>query len=43
MDTIGKPELSHPRAAFEDYLRRGGFPEVVLAAPAMRPEGSLLL
>ncbi len=28
---------SRTRAAFEDYLRWGGFPEVVLAAPAMRP------
>jgi predicted AAA+ superfamily ATPase len=28
---------SRVRAAFEDYLRWGGFPEVVLAAPAMRP------
>lgn len=25
------------RAAFEEYLRWGGFPEVVLAEPAMRP------
>ena len=28
---------SRTRAAFEDYLRWGGFPEVVLAEPAMRP------
>jgi predicted AAA+ superfamily ATPase len=28
---------SRVRAAFEDYLRWGGFPEVVLAEPAMRP------
>ncbi|MBI5504463.1 MAG: ATP-binding protein, partial [Deltaproteobacteria bacterium] len=28
---------SATRAAFEDYLRWGGFPEVVLAEPAMRP------
>ena len=28
---------SRTRAAFEDYLRWGGFPEVVLAGPAMRP------
>ena len=25
------------RAAFEDYLRWGGFPEIVLAEPALRP------
>ena len=28
---------SRTRAAFEDYLRWGGFPEVALAAPAMQP------
>lgn len=28
---------SRTRAAFEDYLRWGGFPEVVLAKPPMRP------
>lgn len=28
---------SRTRAAFEEYLRWGGFPEVVLAEPAMRP------
>lgn len=28
---------SRIRAAFEDYLHWGGFPEVVLAEPAMRP------